>query len=592
MIEIPLSQYRSDGSAKASLPGGGKLAFLLGILVLAIVFPGRHSRALERGDGTIQGVVRDGESLVPGAIVRIQATEFSTVTDTDGLFELAVPETCTAPVKLTAWAKGYYIAGPVEASPGRKDITILLHRHGSMDNPEYSWQTSALTAGSGENQGCAECHSRGTDASGPVLPVDEWLKDAHSRSGVNPRFLTMYSGTDLSGRQSPPTRYMHIRDYGTFPLAPDPGKQYYGPGYKLDYPDQAGNCAACHLPAAAVNAPYDTDPVQVRGVGREGVNCDFCHKVWDVLLDPVTGLPFPNRPGVLSFEFRRPEENHQFFAGPLDDIAPGEDTYSELQKRSQFCAPCHFGMFWDTVVYDSFGEWLRSPYSRTDTGKTCQECHMPNSGPEYFALPAKGGLKRNPQTIVGHEMPGARDPDLLRNAVSMKLAAERSPNGIRVRTEIINDRTGHHVPTDSPLRHLILLVRAYGEDGTQLALKTGPVLPELCGLGDPTAGCYAGLPGKVYAKLLEEMWTGISPAASYWNPTRVVMDTRLGAFESDSGEFLFAVPEYGTVQVQATLLYRRAYKDLMIRKGWEEPDIVMESARVSISQNSGSRIER
>jgi hypothetical protein len=444
---------------------------------------------------------------------------------------------------------------------------------------------SFRSTGSGENQGCSECHLRGKVASGPVLPVDEWLKDAHSQSAVNPRFLTMHAGTDMSGRRSPANGYRRLNDFMLVPLPPDPKKPYYGPGYKLDFPNYAGNCAACHAPAAAINDPLNTNPIAIQGVGAEGVNCDFCHKIYDVRLDPATGLPFPEKAGVLSYEFRRPFKGHQLFAGPLDDIAPGEDTYSKLQKSSQFCAPCHFGVFGDTVVYDSFGEWLRSPYSREETGKTCQDCHMPSTGAEFFAGPEKGGRKRDPKTIVSHRMPGAKDLDLLQNAVSLSLEAKNLPEGIWVRTKIVNDRAGHSIPTDSPLRHLILVVRAYGGDGSKLSLKKGAVLPEWCGSGDPAKGYYAGLPGKAYAKLLEEIWTGISPTGAYWNPTRIAMDNRLKAFESDAGEFLFVAPNSGDVRIEAVLLYRRAYKKLMELKGWNDPDIIMESAVVSISPN-------
>ncbi|MBN2319053.1 MAG: hypothetical protein JXR49_08245 [Acidobacteria bacterium] len=535
-------------------------------------------------DRIIGGSVRDDEGAVSGAVVRIQTMEYSAVTGSGGEFELAVPEGYSGPVKLTAWAKGYFIGGPVEALPGEKDVTISLHQHSHLDNPEYEWLSSLRSAGSGENQGCSECHLRGEGGSGPVLPVDEWLEDAHSQSAVNPRFLTLHTGKDMSGRRSPSTRYRRTKDDRMLPLPPDPEEPYYGPGYRLDNPDHTGECGACHVPAAATRAPFNTDPVTVQGVEAEGVSCDFCHKIWDVRLDPVTGLPFPDKPGVLSYEFRRPFEGHQFFAGPMDDIAPGEDTYSGLQESSRFCAPCHYGVFWDTVVYDSFGEWLRSPYSDEETGKTCQDCHMPSSGAEFFARPEKGGLKRDPKTIASHRMPGARDLGLLENAVSLSLEAEQSPEGIRVKTKVVNDRTGHHVPTDAPLRHLILVVRAYGGDDSELSLKEGPVLPEWCGPGDPADGCYAGLAGKVFVKLLEEIWTGVAPTAAYWNPTRVVMDTRLGAFESDVGEFLFTAPDSGDVRIEAVLLYRRAYKKLMDLKGWNEPDIVMETAELSISQ--------
>jgi hypothetical protein len=130
----------------------------------------------------------------------------------------------------------------------------------------------------------------------------------------------------------------------------------------------------------------------------------------------------------------------------------------------------------------------------------------------------------------------------------------------------------------------MLIIRAHGSNASELSLKAGPILPEWCGSGDPANGNYAGLPGKVYVKMLEEKWTGVSPTAAYWNPTRVVMDTRLGPFKSDVGEFLFVAPDSGEIRIKAILLYRRAYKKLMDLKGWSEPDIVMESAAVSISQ--------
>ena len=587
MIKIPLYPHTCCASGRISISRGLKWIAVLGVFVLAgIVFRPWFQVSADGAspERIIRGIVHDGEGIVSGAVVRIQTTKHSAVTGSKGEFELAIPESFSGAVKLTAWAKGYFIGGPVEASPGEKDVTISLHRHSQLDNREYEWLRSLQSAGSGENHGCSECHSRGESASGPLLPVDEWLKDAHSQSALNPLFLTMHSGKDISGRRSPSTRYRLTKDNKLFQLPPDPKEPYYGPGWRLDNPNNPGNCGACHLPAAAIDAPLNIDPVYVRGVKAEGINCDFCHKIWDVRLDLATGLPFPDRPGVLSYEFRRPFEGHQLFTGPLDDIAPGEDTYSRLQERSQFCAPCHFGVFEGTVIYNSFGEWLQSPYSNEETGKTCQDCHMPSSGAEFFAHPEKGGLRRDPNTIASHRMPGARDIDLLENSVSLTLEAEQLPEGIRVRTKVVNDFTGHHVPTDSPLRHLILVVRAYGSDASELPLKEGPVLPEWCGSGDPLDGCYAGLPGKVFVKLLEEIWTGVSPTAAYWNPTRVVMDTRLGAFESDIDEFLFITPDSGDVLIEAVLLYRRAYKKLMELKGLNEPDIVMESAAVSISK--------
>jgi hypothetical protein len=560
---------------------------LSGVFISAstIFYPLFLVEAKNVNTNVIKGRIHDDKGAVSGAVVRIQTTEYSTISTSDGKFLLEIPESIKSPVKLTTWAKGYYISGPVEASPDINEVSIFLKRHERRDNREYKWLPSYQSKGLGENQGCAECHLKRENGSGPGLPVDEWLKDAHSQSAKNKIFLTLHSGKDISGRRSQSTRYRYNKDLKLVPLSPNPDEPDYGPGYMLDNPNFTGNCGSCHVPLTAVNAPFNTYPDSVRGIDAEGVNCDFCHKIYAVNLDPATGLPFQDKPGVLSYEFRRPFNGHQFFAGPLDDIAPGEDTYSEIQKESRFCAPCHFGVFEGTVVYDSFGEWLRSPYSKKETGKTCQDCHMPHSGAEYFALPDKGGHNRNPETIVGHRMPGSRDIDLLQNAVSLTIEAKQSPDGVIVKTKVSNDFTGHHVPTDTPLRHMILVVRAYDSNNSELHLKNGPILPEWCGSGNPKDGFYAGLPGKVFIKLLKEKETGISPTAAYWRPVNIEMDTRIAAFESDIGEFLFSNPGTGDVHIEAVLIYRRAYKKLLEQKGITEPDIIMESAQVIMSKN-------
>ncbi len=393
------------------------LPFLLLLALQSCADPGKAQKR------EISGLVRESnEAPVGGATVRVQTTLFSATSRADGRFKLEIPETGEE-FKITAWAPGYYIGGPALAKPSDTEIELRMQAHAADDHPEYIWRTSFHSPGEGEGQGCAACHSAGENGEATSLPFDEWQLDAHANSARNPRFLSMYLGTDILGRKSPPTRYVSKKDYGTEPIKPDPALDYYGPGYKLDFPDTAGNCADCHTPAAAISEPYDTDPTALAGAASEGTPCDFCHKIWDAVLDPSSGLPYQNMPGVLSYKFRRPAEGHQFFAGPFDDVAPGEDTYSALQSQSQYCAPCHYGVFWDVVVYDSFGEWLRSPYSDPENGRTCQDCHMPRLGGNYIALPEKGGLARDPATIFSHRMPGASDVNLLQNAVSMTVTA-------------------------------------------------------------------------------------------------------------------------------------------------------------------------
>lgn len=530
----------------------------------------------------LSGIVTGDDGPLPGAIVRVQTTEYSAITNEDGNFLLDISNLGEESYALTGWAPGYFCSGPVIASPDSTEIEIDLIPHHGFDNPDYAWLPSEYHAGQGENQGCAECHSSIGTQFESSLPVDEWRLDNHSQAAINPLFLTMYNGTDLIGNQSPNTQYGHSRDYGSFPLRPNTELPYYGPGYKLDFPKTAGNCAACHTPAAAVNKPYGIDPNLLSGTGAEGVPCDFCHKIWDVNLDPTTGMPFPNMPGVMSFEFRRPPDGHQFFAGPLDDVAPGEDTYSPLQTQSQFCAPCHFGVFWDTVIYNSFGEWIESSYNDPEGGQTCQDCHMPRLDVEYFALPDQGGLERDPMMIYSHRMPGAADEEFLQNAVSMTVDPRREGEHLIVEVAIVNDQTGHHVPTDSPLRHMILLVEASDLNGELLVQADGPTVPDWGGIGDPEEGYYGGLPGKAYAKVLQELWTEVMPSGAYWNPTRIVSDNRIAANESDLSTYTFALNTENKAQVKVTLIFRRAFIDVIDQKAWESADIIMEQETLTV----------
>lgn len=77
--------------------------------------------------------------------------------------------------------------------------------------------------------------------------------------------------------------------------------------------------------------------------------------------------------------------------------------------------------------------------------------------------------------------------------------------------------------------------------------------------------------------------TGIAASGAYWNPTRVLSDNRIAAFETDMGVYIFVAPEEGQVNVEVTLLFRRAFIELVDQKGWDAPDIVMEEAQTMLS---------
>jgi hypothetical protein len=572
------------------------LIALLVILALAL----GQARAQAGSDPTpepspsgmvLSGFVREARGPVAGAVVRVALTQNATATAADGSFALSGVQ-ATAPITVTAWAKGYYVGwaalepdGP-EIRAGQP-ISITVQPYYTSDNPQYGWFSFEGVEGS---ESCGLCHTANP----------EWEADAHSQAATNPRFLSLYAGTDVQGRKGPLTKFTALGKV----VPPEPGQPDYGPGLRLDYPTRAGNCAACHTPLASKipNAqncgwlgchtsttaewsqgivPPGPTPLDLTGDAAEGITCDFCHKIGDVYLDPKTRLPLPDMPGILGYRLYRPVEGQQLFFGTFDDI-PRRDTYLPLEQESAFCAPCHYGVFGGVVgvghvaggvlIYNSYGEWLESPYSNPETGKTCQDCHMPSVDYNYIVFPERGGMPRDSDRIHSHRMPGAADEKLLQNAVTMTTTAylDAARGQVVVDVSITNDKTGHDVPTDAPIRQVILVVQAKDKWGRPLALKNGPTLPDW-------AGNYAGQPGRSYAKLLRDEWTGEEPTAAYWRPVKIVSDTRLAAFATDRSRYMFDLPAGSDVaKIEARLIFRRAFQKLMEQKGWTDPDVIME----------------
>jgi hypothetical protein len=549
---------------------------------------------------TISGVIMNAKGkTVAGAIVQIQGTPNQTQTAEDGTFSLS-GISGTTPVVLTAWSIGHYI-GWQTLDPSAPDwkggdgIEITLGALSPGDNSEYEWYSFEGVDGSAA---CGMCHREYT----------EWQADQHSHAAINHRFLNLYSGTNANGDEG---TWIEFGSDG-LPIPLDPNDPYYGPGFRLDNPNRAGNCAACHTPAAskAPNAqncawsgchtdltiersngqidPSVIPSVHLTGDAAEGISCEFCHKIGHVYLDPETNMPLPDMPGILSLRLYRPKDDtQQVFFGTLVDVSR-QDSYLPLLSESTFCSGCHFGVFGGvvgmgevkdgTVIYNSYGEWLDSPYSDPETGQTCQDCHMPVSNANWFVKPEQGGLTRDYAELHNHTMPGASDGNLLQNSVTMDSSAEWVDGQLQVQVSITNDKAGHHVPTDAPIRSMILVVEALDADGNTLLLDAGSVNPDY-------SGDYGGLPGKTFAKVLRDEWTGETPTAAFWRPVTIAEDSRIPALATDTTTYTFDAPAGQAVTVNVRLIYRRAFYELMLQKGWNDPDILMENATIQLSPN-------
>jgi hypothetical protein len=126
------------------------------------------------------------------------------------------------------------------------------------------------------------------------------------------------------------------------------------------------------------------------------------------------------------------------------------------------------------------------------------------------------------------------------------------------------------------------VVSATGLDGKPLNMNWGERVPAWGGEGD-AAEDYAGRPGKGYAKILEELWTEISPTAAYWNPTVLREDTRIAALASNATNWGFTAPGIGgPVTIHARLIFRRAFRTLQRQKEWDTSDILMNQAELTL----------
>ena len=505
-------------------------------------------------------------SPVPGALVTLRATEHSTETAGDGSFSLGFPSQ-SDPVEITAWSQGHYVASTTTAVPAA-NIELALRRYHTNDNPDYQWVDPTPEPASGD--ACGNCHPS-------ILP--QWNGNAHGGAVSNPRFFSFYNGTDLTG------------------------STIVAPGYRLDFPGTAGNCATCHAPAAAVDAPFTTDMNSVRDRVTAGIHCDFCHKIggaWlatgardsvdcggchkigDLQPKATAQRPYPNSPGVMSLRVLRPPAGEQIFFGPYPDIHD-PDAYLPLTDESAFCAPCHQFSFWGTPIYTSYDEWLASPYSDPETGRSCQDCHMPPNGDEFYAIPSVGGLAHPPETIPSHLQLGLTDVDLMQSTVDLVMSAQSDGSTVEVTVTLTNTGAGHHVPTDHPGRHLLLVIEATDQTGAALGQLDGPTLPVW-------GGDLAGRPGTGFAKILQDVATGESPVVSYWKQALILEDTRLPALGSHTSTFRFSAPTTGGAEIGARLVFRRLFEDIADRYGWPLDEVVMaeDSTTVGSLRNSAA----
>lgn len=492
----------------------------------------------------VSGVVLDGPTRLPvaGARVTLQATATEVTTDADGTFRLAVDD--GARVKVVAGRVGYFNAGADVVAP-RVGMELALDPVPVGDNAAYAFLRPDT---------CGNCHTRQAPA---------WRDSAMAHAGTNRWVYDLYDGSGTDGGAG---GFVYTRDSihaGTNP---------------------ASECRACHQPVAWLKNPYTPlSPLSAAdGDVAMGVACDVCHKVARV---DETRPNFPGMwPGVV--EVTRPYDGWNVEYGALGDVTYRQEGLMRASYQPQLpaalCATCHQdkndpdgdGDFEedDGVVSEpTYLEWKESPYGDPDSPlhATCADCHMP-ALPDRQACGVLGPVLFRPLgDVTDHRLEGT-SARYLDHAVSLALQARLLDGRIVATVTLVNDRAGHRVPTGVTMRNVVLVVEAWRTPGSApLAFLGGPTVHALGGLGDPARGDYAGMPGRLYAKVARDE-AGNAPVF-FTEATAIVDDNRLAPLQADVTAYEFQAPAGGgNIHVRARVIYRRAWRALVLQKGWTQ----------------------
>ena len=272
-------------------------------------------------------------------------------------------------------------------------------------------------------------------------------------------------------------------------------------------------CLGCHAPAAGLLNDLDL----ARKVSWEGVTCDYCHSIREV------GEGGPNIKALVQFGNVK--------SGPSrSSVSPAHGTaYSSVHTSALLCAVCHEyknpGGF---AVVTTFSEWKASPSGKGDV--ECQQCHMEL----VQGSVVEPRVRRESSHLVNlHAMPGSHSVSQLNKALTAKLTASRNGRAIDVVVKVKNEGAGHFLPTGSPMRQLILEVRAI------------------------SAGAVVGTETRAYTRVLAdaEGKTIQKEYVAFLKAAKVVSDTRLAPDETRSESFSFKVPAGQSARIDAVFFY-------------------------------------
>ena len=508
------------------------------IVAAALLLLNLHAQA------AITGVVVDDVTSLPVADARVRLQTTTTtpfITAADGQFNLtdvpAGPVVVTAVPSYDSSRPTNYITGSLTASDGDMVVIRLT--------PLPLSDASPYDPGSAEQ--CATCH---------FDQFSEWQQSRHSGAADNFWVRDLFSGDGSAGGAAGFV-YTDTHDAG-----------------------DTGFCATCHGPIEDAQDPGNVmfNDLQT-AVGQDGVTCLACHQMAEVNnnTDALHHL------GNTQYRFPDQGATELWVWGPLDDISNSamRSSHQPDFSDSRYCASCHEYNNPNTGApgQSTYSDWLASPFAQPGPDfASCQDCHMPpadKSGP----ISTLGGQPiRPPEQRRAHDFVGTT-PAELQAAIDLQLDATGSDGELLVNAAVSNNGSGHAFPTGVSIRNAILHVQAR-VDGQPLPLIAGDVIPFYgSATGGNSADDLAGEPGRGFARVLQGRINGTGPVVRpvlFIDAESVWADTRIASGDSDISAYRFdtsMLSPDSTIEVTATLLYRRAWRDLAVTKGWSEaPD--------------------
>ena len=273
------------------------------------------------------------------------------------------------------------------------------------------------------------------------------------------------------------------------------------------------DCLGCHTPIGV----HLGDAKLKQKITWEGVTCEYCHSMRSVSFEAS------NPRAVLDYSLTK--------SGPIKDassIAHGT-VFSPVHTTSEVCAPCHeYTNRQGFAVLTTYSEWKQS--SHHAEGVHCQSCHM---GRTEGAVVDPRVKSQSGAEVNLHEMPGGHSIDQLTKALRMNLTTKRTGGEFEIKVLLANVGAGHHVPTGSPMRKLVLDVRADAYRGEDFSATR--TYERVVADGDGN-------------RLQREH-------VVFFKGAKVLSDSRLAPGEKRTERFTFPVAEGVPVQVKASLTY-------------------------------------